>query len=380
MKIQLHCPFGDYQLQRFPLQDNENLRAWDAADEYILDQLHDDGLAGISSVVIFNDAFGALSLALSALKPTVVSDSYLSQESIKENLQHNGMAVKDFQLQDCLSPIDAANGQINLILLKVPKNHSLLEYQLSVIQKISSPSTRIIAAGMAKYINKSMLALFEKTIGPTTTSLARKKARLIFPQYKEQNQASYQPLCYQEEKFNLKLINHANVFSRQKQDIGARFFIEHFPQQHQCQTIIDLGCGNGVLGFVAAKLYPTADVVFCDESYFALQSAREGAAINFDDEQINRHFTYHIDDALSHYKGSKADLILCNPPFHQQHAISDQIALTMFKQAAKQLTEGGHLYVIGNRHLDYHTKLKRHFKQVKLIASDRKFILLRASG
>lgn len=379
MQTQLHSPFGTYQLKRFPVRAKEILRAWDAADELILDQVHTEGLPDNSTVLVFNDAYGALSLPLSKLSTTVISDSFISHSGIRENLKINQLSPDCLQLQDCLSAIKPTGKKIDLILLKVPKNHSLLEFQLDLIQQIATPSTRIIAGGMAKYVNKSMLATFEKIVGPTKTSLAKKKARLIFSQYEPKTRPHYQALSYQEGQYKLTLLNHANVFSRQKQDIGARFFIEHFPKKYQCQRIIDLGCGNGVLGFTAAKLYPKANIVFCDESYFALQSAKDGAQANFTVEHIDKHFSFHVDDILTNYQGSKADLILCNPPFHQQHTISDHIAWGMFQQAAANLTTDGHLYVIGNRHLGYHSKLKRIFDEVKQIASDRKFVLLSAS-
>jgi 16S rRNA (guanine1207-N2)-methyltransferase len=44
------------------------------------------------------------------------------------------------------------------------------------------------------------------------------------------------------------------------------------------------------------------------------------------------------------------DLILCNPPFHQQNTIGSHIAMRMFKQARQVvLRSGGELWVIGNR-------------------------------
>ena len=70
------------------------------------------------------------------------------------------------------------------------------------------------------------------------------------------------------------------------------------------------------------------------------------------------------------------DLVLCNPPFHQQNAITDHIAYQMFKDAKKYLHRGGELRIIGNRHLDYPQKLKRLFGGYRVIASDRKFSIL----
>ena len=74
------------------------------------------------------------------------------------------------------------------------------------------------------------------------------------------------------------------------------------------------------------------------------------------------------------------DLILCNPPFHQQNTIGSHIAMRMFKQARQVvLRSGGELWVIGNRHLGYQVSLKKYFSKVELVASNAKFILIKAS-
>ena len=55
--------FRSLTLQRFPATDDVNpLQAWEAADEYLLQQLDDTEIRG--PVLILNDAFGALSCAL----------------------------------------------------------------------------------------------------------------------------------------------------------------------------------------------------------------------------------------------------------------------------------------------------------------------------
>jgi 16S rRNA (guanine1207-N2)-methyltransferase len=78
-------------------------------------------------------------------------------------------------------------------------------------------------------------------------------------------------------------------------------------------------------------------------------------------------------------ESGSADLILCNPPFHQQNTIGDQIAVGLFKQSLRILRKGGELWVIGNRHLGYHNYLNRLFGAHTVIAVNQKFIILKAS-
>ena len=62
-----------------------------------------------------------------------------------------------------------------MVLIKVPKQLALLEQQLRALREVVTPETRIIAAAKPVILLNSTLALFEKILSTTTTSLAWKK-------------------------------------------------------------------------------------------------------------------------------------------------------------------------------------------------------------
>jgi 23S rRNA (guanine1835-N2)-methyltransferase len=165
------------------------------------------------------------------------------------------------------------------------------------------------------------------------------------------------------------------VFSRERLDIGTRFLLQNLPRTEGPVKVIDLGCGNGLLGLMAGQQNPDASLCFVDESYMAIASARA----NFKqlDPTLQR-ADFHLGDGLAEIEKNSADLILCNPPFHQSHAIGDTVALSMFRRSARVLRDGGELWVVGNRHLDYHRKLKHWFSSVDVVTSNKKFMILRA--
>jgi 16S rRNA (guanine1207-N2)-methyltransferase len=57
--------------------------------------------------------------------------------------------------------------------------------------------------------------------------------------------------------------------------------------------------------------------------------------------------------------------------------MTDTTAWRMFSDARRALRPGGELWVIGNRHLGYHLKLRRLFGNSELVAGDAKFVILR---
>lgn len=126
----------------------------------------------------------------------------------------------------------------------------------------------------------------------------------------------------------------------------------------------------------AARLNPQAQIIAVDESPMAVASAH----LNADENLGPAHqVEARVNDCLSGFAPQSVDLVLCNPPFHQQNAITDHIAWQMFCDARHVLANEGKLIVIGNRHLGYHIKLKRLFGQVNTLASNGKFVILQAS-
>ena len=326
----LTVPQGEFHLARYPLRAKEQLRAWDAADEYLLHYLHDEQLpTQDTAVLILNDNCGALATALAPHRPQALSDSYLTHQATRKNLQHNDLDADDIRL---LHSLAEPTGPLDLVLCKIPNNLALLEDQLHRIRPHLHAETRIIGAGMTRTIHTSTLNLFERIIGPTYTSLARKKARLIFSQYDttlDPGPSPY-PTQYTLEGTNYTLINHANVFSRDSLDIGTRLFIEHIPAATAQRAIVDLGCGNGAIGLVAAMRNPQAKLTFIDESFMAVASANANFQAAFG---RTREVSFTVGDGLDNAAKNSADLILCNPPFHQQRAVDDAVPWRMFQQS-----------------------------------------------
>mgnify|MGYP003626004298 CR=1 FL=1 len=363
-------------LDRFPTgQVNRSLQAWDAADEYIISYLERLELTkSKQNILIFNDNFGAISCNLTDHQLYCVSDSFLSHQGIEYNVEQNGLSNENITLLDSL---DALPNNISIVLYKIPKSKSLLCQQLSNIKQQLNKDVIFIASDRAKEIHSSTLKLFENYLGTTTTSLAVKKARLVFSQLNNEKATTTNfPTSWPLENSDFTLHNHANVYAREKLDIGARYFMENLPNVAANAQVIDLGCGNGVIGLQVLSKQPAAQVHFIDESYMAIASAKLNIAENLPSAVEQCHF--QVNDCLTSVEGGSVDLILCNPPFHQQTATTDHIAWQMFKDSHRVLKKGGELRIIGNRQLGYHIKLKRIFGNEKLIASNEKFVTISA--
>ena len=127
------------------------------------------------------------------------------------------------------------------------------------------------------------------------------------------------------------------VFARERVDPGTRLLAEtmEVPQEGR---ILDLGCGYGVLGLVAASLAPRARVVLVDVNRRAVELARDNARING-----LANVEVHWGDGLEPVRGQAFRLILCNPPYRA----GKEVVHRLLDEAFAHLEPGGRLLVVG---------------------------------
>jgi 16S rRNA (guanine1207-N2)-methyltransferase len=369
----LDSPFAQLDLIRQPEQSDDPLQAFDAADEYLLNHVAEQGLTLQIRVLILNDSFGALAVSLAPHAAVFSStDSFLGVQALGKNLVRNGQSFDAVPVIPASQPLE---GMFDWVLIRVPKTLALLEEQLIRLQGKLAPGARVVAAGMVKHLPRSAGDLLEEYVGPVQASLAVKKARLLFATPEEKPvQPSPFPTRYTLDEPKIELVNHANVFCRDGLDIGTRAFLPFLPKNLGNARVADLGCGNGVLAIASALANPEAQYTLIDESYMAVQSAEENwrAALG------EREAMIVAGDGLAALEPDSLDVVLCNPPFHQQQVVGDFLAWRMFQQARAALVTGGALYIVGNRHLGYHSKLARLFRGVEQVGATPKFVILKA--
>lgn len=353
----------------------------DSADGYLLRHLADEDLSG--DVVVLGDREGDLLAELAAAssgtaaRPTLITDSFLAIEKARAKVGDSARL---------LSTRDEPPGRIDVLLVRVPKSLALLEDQLHRLAPRLHEGSLVVGTGKVTEIHTSTLKLFEEIVGPTRTSLAERKARLIFsePDARRERAENPWPSRYPlpvdkalGTVSGLPVANHAGIFCAEKLDIGTRFLLERLPTTRGAVDVVDLGCGNGVLGLAAALENPEARLTLLDESFQAVASARETFEANLPRDRV-RETRFEVGDALAGLLDSSVDLVLNNPPFHSHRATTDDLAWRMFTGARRVLRPGGELWVVGNRHLGYHVKLRRVFGNCDTVASNPKFVILRA--
>ena len=367
-----------YELQRYPYDKQSQLRAWDAADSYLLNLV--TGLeGGFERLCIVHDNFGALTLPLLEYQPICYGDSWMSLEATKRNFSINSLH-NELDFETDLEELVARSESPDLVIGRVPKSKSQLAYLLARLSQWVAPNCVLMLAGMDKHLSKGQFDLLEKHFGPASFLPGVKKAR-VWKAAVDKARVS-QSVCeifeqssgFALPQYDLHLKSLPNVFSNDHLDIGSRFFLEQFSALPACEQVADLACGNGVLGLAYLKYHSDASVHFYDESFQAVYSAQYNLNLNVPAAKAE----FVACDGLKKASASSLDLILCNPPFHQQNTVSTSIARAFFKDSKRALTDGGELWIVANRHLGYHSDLKRIFGHFEHVAANKKFVVLKA--
>ncbi|MEX2474359.1 class I SAM-dependent methyltransferase [Marinobacter sp.] len=367
----LKSPAGALTLQR-PGTKDPTLRAWDAADELLLDQAAawiPEG--GQARVLVLDDAFGALTLGLEPYNPMALADAATLVGALTLNAPANGLAVTT--PSSWLAP---PTGPFDVVVMRIPKQLDYLAWLLRWVNQVLTPDGVVIAGGMIKHLPDRSAELFRELMHSKAVCPARKKARVVIcgrgDRELEDWPGYWKGYALQED--DSPVLGLPAVFARERLDIGTRMLL---PEVHRVAAslspgarVLDLACGNGVLGLAALKSQPAIRVLFSDVSSQAVASARHNVEIAQPDADVAFHHGDGIDASAGEF-----DVILLNPPFHEGGVVGDHIALRLFQQAARHLAKGGQMIMVGNRHLGYHRSLKRYFPAVEQLQADPRFVV-----
>jgi len=131
-------------------------------------------------------------------------------------------------------------------------------------------------------------------------------------------------------------LTDAGVFSRGELDRGTELLLEAL-EVGPCELILDLGCGYGAIGIVAARLSDGGHVILTDLNERAVGLARGNVAAN----RITN-ADVRMGNLYEPVAGMAFNHIVCNPPIRAGRAVVDRIVA----EAPAHLREGGTLWLV----------------------------------
>jgi 16S rRNA (guanine1207-N2)-methyltransferase len=146
------------------------------------------------------------------------------------------------------------------------------------------------------------------------------------------------------------------LFSPKAIDLGTEYMLSKV-EFTGSDKVLDLGCGYGPVGILAAKLIGADRVVMVDMNPEAVKTAKENAAINHVAEVLILE-----SDGLSHVVDYDFTIILSNPPYHVDFSVPKHF----IEKGFNHLKIGGKLFMVTKRKDWYKNKLISVFGGVKI--------------
>ncbi|MFY9714167.1 MAG: methyltransferase [Microbacterium sp.] len=394
------------RLSRWPDVEAENLQAWDATDELLVDRAlalaAERGIGG-AEIAVIGDGYGAITLALTDAGYRgirVHQDLATGRRALERNADEAGLGGFDEHELDG----DLLSGA-RLVLLQLPKALAELEEIADAVARWAAPDVVLVAGGRVKHMTLAQNEVLGRSFAQVQAERAERKSRLIVAS--EPREVPVEPpFPVRAEHDGLVLVAHGGAFAGPRLDIGTRVLIEQLPAlarsqlrtnepnrsqiapktnesvdfsgvvnvQRDAPTIIDLGCGTGALAVAYALAHPDARIIATDRSAAAVASARATIAANGVADRV----TVSHDDAGSELPDASADVVLLNPPFHLGASVHTGAATRLFEASARLLRPGGQLWTVYNSSLGYRGEMVRLIGPTEQVHRTAKFTVTRS--
>lgn len=165
---------------------------------------------------------------------------------------------------------------------------------------------------------------------------------------------------------NLQFITDDTLFSPKKIDIGTLSMLEEIDFNLESK-VLDLGCGYGVVGILAAKIIGEDKVVMCDIDDNAVNISKNNASLNG-----VGNICIIKSNGVKDININDFSIILSNPPYHTDFSVAKHfIEIGFYK-----LVLNGRFVMITKRFDWYKNKLTSVFGGVKVIEKNGYYIFI----
>lgn len=275
---------------------------------------------------------------------------------------------------------EIADNSLDKIFYRVSKEKPVVHHLLNQAWRCLKPHGQLLLAGYKNEGTKTYVEKIAKLVG-SGKNIEKNgpvySAELI--KYTEYNahelldDSDYRqprPIALDS---GLQLFSKPGLFGWNKVDAGSALLIEQLkqlsPLPYPPNSCVDLGCGYGYLTIAAASLDICKTIshwTMTDNNAAALALARQNLQHNY------LHGEVIAADAGRGIR-SKADLLLCNPPFHQGFSIDGDLTDKFLQSAKHLLTPRGIALFVVNQFIPLERKATPLFSQVKVIIDNGSF-------
>ena len=281
---------------------------------------------------------------------------------------------------------EVASDTIDLAAIEVTGDRDLARRWVALAREATRPGGVVLIAGANDAGIRSVIGDAREAIGPSVVEDFRRRNRVahiampsVLPEAPEWvRQPGIAPGTWGHiavpgaGEETLVISTLPGVFSADRLDAGTAMLLEHLDVPEGA-SVLDVGCGAGVIGVVAARRGAGA-VTMTDVSLLAVASAQRNARVAGVPVEVL------AGDLYGAVQGRRFDLIVSNPPFHQGKLVDYDMPQRLIAEAREHLNPGGRLVIVANAFLPYDRLMREHLGEVEVVAATRQYRVLAASA
>ncbi|MCG7589186.1 MULTISPECIES: methyltransferase [unclassified Halomonas] len=289
----------------------------------------------------------------------MVSDNVALREQWQTSARQ---AMSPFAPFDCLP-----DGQVVLFW---PKAHQLGKWWLAWLCHVLPDDTPVDIVGEHQGGIKRVPKILDE-LGMACDKLDNARRCTLFAS-RTVNMAAPESAWQTFDALDMRLVSHPGVFGHGKVDEGTQLLLQALEKALPKKTlkVLDMGCGDGIISAWLAKRGHAVTAV--DVSAFAAEACRRTLRENALEGRVLESDVYSALDC------ERFDVIVSNPPFHQERDISYGPSSRLIDQAVEHLQAKGQLWLVANAFLPYPERLQRALGEFETLSDNRRFRVYRA--
>jgi len=338
-------------------------------------------------ILDYGCGYGAVGVALADCAPgldvRMIDSDVRAIRLAQENVRANGLKNVHVVLDDTLDRFP--DGLFNVVTLNPPVDEgteAIFEMIERAQPKLRNHASFYLIAKVRRGA-KSYMRKLDETLGPPRVI---QKTGGYWLMRCERN-----PI-YQPRPIDLSVYEHvvdaelrgrryrfhtrAGLFSRNAVDDGTRLLLETVDLRPR-HSVIDVGCGYGPIGIVAAHLAPVGRVVMVDTNVRAVECASRNITshhLNHARKNGKPRVEALLGDRFDAVPGERFDRVISNPPFHA----GVDVLHPLVEEAFAHMRVHGRLYLVIMRHVGLKRHMEKVFGNCRIAAQEGKYTVLMA--